>query len=425
LDWVTRETQDEFTLLRPYRGREASITTGGVDASMVSQHYSRIICDDLINREYVRSAEMVEKSILYFRDLLDLLDPDGTLVVIGTRWSYMDLYEWIIDNFGHRATLNVPDGYISQEIKEASDQTPDDEKEWMFSIQPCFDEQGDPIFPEEYSRKVLDDLETAKGPYEFGAQYLLNPTPKSDQSFKDEWFNKLDVMPDPSALSVCITVDPAKSLQDRADRSAVPVFGYDLHNNMYLLDGLNEKLSEDELLEAIFDLACKWQDRAKRFYPIGWEAVGFQETYIHNFERMMKERNRFFSVESIKRRVSSKEERIRRLIPRVKHGFYVPNVLLIQPRTKREDPYDLTRRLIWELTRFPRAQYDDLADATADQLDIVPSSYLPRGKKGEPKEREGTFSEPKITSSHPSIVQDRRTRKYARALMDDTSGAVR
>ena len=39
---------------------------------MVSQHYGLIVADDLINREYVRTQEMVEKSILYFKDLLDL-----------------------------------------------------------------------------------------------------------------------------------------------------------------------------------------------------------------------------------------------------------------------------------------------------------------------------------------------------------------
>ena len=79
LDWVVRDVQDELTLLRPGQAREATFTTGAVDASMVSQHYGLIVADDLINREYVRTQEMVEKSILYFKDLLDLLDPDGEL----------------------------------------------------------------------------------------------------------------------------------------------------------------------------------------------------------------------------------------------------------------------------------------------------------------------------------------------------------
>src|SRR5690606_25698532 len=106
LDWVVRDVQDELTLLRPGQAREATFTTGAVDASMVSQHYGLIVADDLINREYVRTKEMVEKSILYFKDLLDLLDPDGELLVIGTRWSHMDLYAWIIDEFGHKANYS-------------------------------------------------------------------------------------------------------------------------------------------------------------------------------------------------------------------------------------------------------------------------------------------------------------------------------
>ena len=416
LDWVVRDTQDEFSILRPYEGREASITAGGVDASMVSQHYSSIICDDPINREYVNTYEMVEKSILYFKDLLDLLDPHGELIVIGTKWSYMDLYSWIINEFGHRAEIRAPGGYIDEEVIRRSNSTPPSKKNWMMSIRPCYGEDGQPVFPEEYDEEVLEDLKVAKGPYEFGAQYLLNPTPKEDQKFKEEWFRRIDAMPHPRTLEVCMTVDPAKSLEDRADRSAITIYGYDDTNRMFFLDGLNDKIGEDDLLEAVFEMAVTWQNKAKMFYPVGFEAVGFQETYVHALERMMLERNQFFSIEPIPHRKSSKHERILRLVPRIKNGFYVPRQMLRTPHAGGEQ-YDLVQRLMWELTRFPRAEYDDLADATADQLIIVPPRALPREVSEEAEVAKPDFV-------HRSMLEDRGMIRKRRVVSKYT-GAVR
>ena len=405
LDWVYRDTQDEFTLLRPYEGREASITTGAVGSSMVSQHYSLIIADDLINREYVSTQEMVEKSILYFKDLLDLLDPNGEMMIIGTRWSHADLYRWIIEEFGSLAKLYVPDGYLPEHVMEASSQEGGRSKKWMISIQPTSPEN--PIFPEEFDADVLDSLLKAKGPYEFGAQYLLNPTPKEHQSFQEEWFNHLDVLPDTRSMTACITVDPAKSLSNTADRTAIVVCCYDEHNRMYVVDGLNERLTPDEVLEAIFEKARTWSKKSRFLLPVGIEAVLFQELFIYNLERMMLERNFFFSIEPIRRRQQSKQERILRLVPRIKNGFYAPRKLMIEPQTNRDVPYDLVQRLTWELIQFPFAGYDDLADALADQLDIVRAQSLPKEDVERPELPERDFV-------HPSIIDDDRKRHILR-----------
>ena len=412
LDWVVRDTLDEFKILRPMEGREASITTGAVDSSLVSQHYSTIIADDLINREYVRTIDMVEKSILYFKDLLDLLDPDGDLEIIGTRWAHMDLYQWIIEEFGGVASLRVPENYLEKDVVERSEQCKPEEREWMISIQPCYGTDGKPIFPEEFTQHHLENLMKAKGPYEFGCQYLLDPTPEEHQKIKEEWFHKLDILPDTKDMNVCITVDPAKSLDDQADNTAIAVYGYDKQNNMYLLGGRDEKLTIDELPEVLFETVMYWRGRCKMIYPVGFEAVGFQETYIYTLERMMMERNFFFAIEPIKHRNASKEERVYRLVPRVKNGFYVPRRLPVQPHGGRESSYDLTQRLIWQLTKFPLAGKDDLADATADQLDIVKAMALPSSKPPDAPQQKREFT-------HWSIIEDRKKMNNMRVIYND------
>jgi len=413
LDWITRHTQDELILLRPGSGREASITVGAVDSSMVSQHYSVIIADDLVNREYVRTQEMVEKSILYFKDLLDLLDPDGDLVVIGTRWSHVDLYSWIIEEFGGMASMRVP---IDIETPSPVEEKPEEDKTWMISIMPTTMEN--PIFPEEYGKKELQALLHAKGPYEFGAQYLLNPTPAESQKFHKEWVNWLDEpLDDISDLTTCITVDPAVSLEDQADRTAIIVCGYDKSNNMYFLDGLNERVTEDELLDKLLNLADNYSKRSRFLLPIGFESVGFQQTYIYNFERIMRERGKLFVVEPIKRRSrTSKEERILRLVPRIKNGFYSPRS--IKKFCEREGEYDLVQRLLWELLKFPFAGFDDMVDAMADQLDLVQATKLPVNK---PPKRQGKV----VEFVHPSITEDQRGHKRTKKTPTHNAGVVR
>lgn len=412
LDWITRNTQDEFILLRPGSGREASITTGAVDASMVSQHYSTIIADDLVNRDYVRTQEMVEKSILYFKDLLDLLDPDGDLIVIGTRWSHVDLYSWIIEEFGGMASMRVP---IDIETPP-SVEIPEEEKTWMVSVMPTTMEN--PIFPEEYGKKQLQALLHAKGPYEFGAQYLLNPTPAESQKFHKEWIHWLDEpLDDVSDLTTCITVDPAVSLEDQADRTAIVVCGYDKYNNMYFLDGMNERVTEDELLDRLFEFADYYSKNSKFLLPIGFESVGFQLTYIYNFERIMRERGKLFAVEPIKRRSkTSKEERILRLVPRIKNGFYSPRS--IRKVCQREGEYDLVQRFLWEILKFPFAGFDDVADAMADQLDLVQATKFPVNT---PSKKRGKV----VDFVHPSMIEDRKGHKRAKRSSTYNAGVVR
>ncbi len=403
IDWITRSTVDELVLIRPGQGREASITTGSTDANLVSQHYSKIIADDLINRDYVRTPEMIEKSILYFKDLLDLLTPDGEFLLIGTRWSHADLYSWIIEEFSGIASLRVPENYISDEAWERSKEKKEEEKTWMISVMPTSPEK--PIFPEEYGKEALDALLHAKGPYEFSAQYLLDPTPDEHQKFKEEWFNRYDTELDTSDLTICITVDPAASLKDRADRSAITVCGYDRENRMYFLDGLDDRVTEDELLEILYDFAL-YYDRAGRFLlPIGFEAIGFQQAYVYNLDRLMRERGKTFPVEPVRRRQASKEERILRLVPRLKSEFYIPRKL--KKFSKREGEYDLIHRLMWQLLKFPFAGKDDLIDALADQLDIVQATKFPGAK---PKSSDGKV----VDFVHPSKIEDARNYKKKR-----------
>lgn len=67
--------------------KEATVTAYGMGGNLVSQHYDLIIFDDIVNRDFINTSEQIEKTVLFYKDALDLLEPGGIMLVIGTRWS--------------------------------------------------------------------------------------------------------------------------------------------------------------------------------------------------------------------------------------------------------------------------------------------------------------------------------------------------
>jgi len=68
---------------RSFEKKEPTVTAYGIGGNLVSQHYDLIILDDVVNRENSSTKEQIDKVILLYKDILDLLEPDGHLIVIG------------------------------------------------------------------------------------------------------------------------------------------------------------------------------------------------------------------------------------------------------------------------------------------------------------------------------------------------------
>jgi len=76
--------------------KEPSITCGGVATTKVGQHYSTIIGDDYNSRENSKTREAAMKVVDHYRYNLNILEPDGEYVIIGTRYSEDDLIGFIL-----------------------------------------------------------------------------------------------------------------------------------------------------------------------------------------------------------------------------------------------------------------------------------------------------------------------------------------
>lgn len=78
--------------------KESSVQASGIGATKVGQHYDVIICDDMNSDKNSATEEGLKKVIAHYRMNISILEPNGTLAVIGTRYSASDLIGHIVSN---------------------------------------------------------------------------------------------------------------------------------------------------------------------------------------------------------------------------------------------------------------------------------------------------------------------------------------
>lgn len=84
--------------------KEPSITCGGIGTTKVGQHYATIIGDDYNSPSNTANKDKAQKVIDHYRYNLNILEPEGEYVIIGTRYDENDLIGWVL-----REILDMPD----------------------------------------------------------------------------------------------------------------------------------------------------------------------------------------------------------------------------------------------------------------------------------------------------------------------------
>ena len=135
--------------------KEPTIMTGGVDVVRVGFHYNLIIIDDPHSQRNVATRDQLEKVKDTFRLLLPMLEPNGELILNGTRWHFADL-----------ASLLLADKRFKKLIKAAED------------------EKGKLWFPQRLSRQWLDEQRNTLG------NYLYSCTPAETPILMSDWTTK-------------------------------------------------------------------------------------------------------------------------------------------------------------------------------------------------------------------------------------------
>lgn len=332
-----------------YETKEPTVFGYGMQGNLVSAHYNTIILDDVVNWDNITTSEQIEKVKAFYKSCLDLLEPNGKLIIIGTPYHYNDLYAWIED----------PQNDIHREF--AIFKKPAFTGDWG---------EGDLLFPERLGWDRLERLRRIEGPTHFASQYMLTPILSEDAIFKYDfrYYDETDLRG--IELLTFMTVDPALSTAKDADQTAMVVISVDNQNNWYIRDIFIGRIGPLELIQQLFWMDDKWKPKT-----IGIETVAFQKalaTFIQDETKRM--RRQPMPIKLIKPETSRatglsepKQYRIESLEPRYASGMIFHNKDL-KHNMQLED----------QLRRFPKNSLDDIIDALAYMEQIA---FPPRGRE--------------------------------------------
>jgi len=342
--------------------REPTFSASGVGESHTSQHYDLIVHDDLMNRDNVANIEQIEKVITHYKDSLDLLENDGELWVIGTRWHPLDISGWIMESFVDPRCLENDFKHISNKCTCDFDVTLKEVKE-----------NGEYIFPARFDDRFVEELLRQKDRYEFACQYLNNPVDPSAC-----WFPQADVKAalfDPNdkeyveeirpGLVWYAAVDPAESLAQRSSYTAATVVGVDFSTSpatWYVDYAIRTKVETPGFCDLCIDVHKRYPNMA----AFGIEQ-NTRKALGYSLRQEMINQGHLFEFKDMKpsdvrapggNKAFTKELRIKRLLP------------LFSFRTIKINK-DL-KDLLDELYTLPSARTWDITDSLSYIMSLVP-----------------------------------------------------
>lgn len=290
--------------------KEKSITTLGAGSSLVGRHYSVIILDDIVDEENSRTELQRERVYdWYYNVLLPMLEPQGELHVLGTRWHRDDIYSRLIDsgNYPYK---------VYKALNEDSDGN-----EYA-------------LWPERYSVNDLHELKQEAGTVHFNLQYQNRVMESGVSPVKKDWISYYKDYPSDVDIYQGIDISGGSA---KGDYFAIATIGMDKQGNIYVLDTYQEKISLYKQGQAIKKYAMKWDP-----LKIGFESNALQKAISKDM--LMKG----IPIKSLHHK-RSKEDRL----SRISVYFELGNVFL---KKNQND-------LITQLMAATKASHDDLLDA--------------------------------------------------------------
>lgn len=335
--------QDAITIRQRTKAlKEPTIATTGVEAEQTGGHFDVIFLDDLTGLQNCQTPEQREKVKRFRRSMINLLEPGGTLIEVGTRWHLDDTFSEIFEKekeyYDIMCRQVVENGKIifPSKFNMKFDRT---RKTWIQVKEPCMD--------------YIQHLKKSMTPAEFSAQYMNQPIDEENQLFKSAYFKYFETIPE--RMYVTMTIDPAISEKQNADYFAITIAGMDDKYNIYVLDRLRGHWNVSTAIEHIFAMYQKWTPSA-----VGMETISFQKAIKAWLENSMREKNVYFPVEELKRNTNeSKEFRVKALEP-----FYREGKVFHAAWMKGGE-------LEEELLTFPKGKHDDLIDSLASHLQLL------------------------------------------------------
>ena len=364
-NWEKRD-KNAMTMRRfPEEGlppADHQIEAWGMDSSITGTHFKTIVLDDIIDEQNCTTVDQINKVEERLGYLMEILDPDGQILALGTRYHFNDIYERMMEMFPNITIRRN----IEHDLPIYSYYT----KGW-------------------YAQRKRDLRVLHGGDYIFSCQYELNPIPRDEQIFPPPQLCYEQI---PRDVVYQITVDPAYTTQKYSDTTAICVGGV-VGDKIYVCYASDFKETLDLIAVRLIELAIEYPPQDS----IIWMESGFHENFIYIWKTKLMEYNtehhthHYWDIGPIgvSRRVSKTDR-----VQSTAGAFMRAQRLLIH-----QDLTDLQK----QMEKFPRDIHDDLVDAMAMQV-VVAKDLL--GNYG--------YDAPEKTSIMNTIEQIRAEKKATR-----------
>jgi hypothetical protein len=350
--------------------REPTVDAIGAQGGVESRHYTRIKADDLVTEKHIHSDVEMQSLIDWVGGMESLLVKiTQPIDWVGSRKKKGDAYEHIISAFG-----TTDDGEEAETVEIGPFATK--KGDLVIFTRDAREESGDPIFPENVTRRFLDRLQKAD-PERYWAQYGNSPKVSGLNTFDTAWNRYYTRLPDdtivcahegqvlakldPWMMDRIVFFDPSKAEHQSSSKQAIIVAAKGSHPFRVILETHIGHFLADEAINILFDIEKRWKPTA---YSI--EYRGYQGTikYWLN-ERAERENLPVLPVvewpfQGDFRANWAKVEWIKGLQPLFRAGF------MWLDKSMRE--------LLEELEFYPNVKWDDGLDALSQGLSWWPFS---------------------------------------------------
>ena len=258
------------------------------------------------------------------------LQPGGSIILVMTRWSQKDL--------------------TGQLIRQMNKDPKADQ--WEIVELPALLDDGDPTWPEFWSKDDLEKVKASIPPSKWNAQYQQRPTGEENAIIPREWWQRWENEDVPNLEYVIQSYDTAFSKKETADYSAITTWGVFRPEEaggprgLILLDSKKGRWDFPELKQIAWDQYNFWEPET---VIIEAKASGMPLTH--------ELRNIGIPVVNFSpSRGNDKVSRVHAVSPLFEAGMvYAPDETFAD-------------ELIEEVAAFPNGEYDDLVDSMTQAL---------------------------------------------------------
>lgn len=317
-------------------GREGGMVTAGVGGAITGKGADLLLIDDPVKNYQDAHSETLREtaknwltSTAYTR-----LEPNGSVIIIMTRWHADDLAGWVLRELTHEnwEELRFP------AIAEEND---------VLGRKP-----GEALWPARYNAERLRKTEKTLGPYQWSSLYQQRPTPDEGGMFKRAWFTQfIDRDAVPKEARFCRYWDKAGTTNG-GDYSVGILMAW--HDDIfYVVDEVRGQWSA-HTRNKIIEQTAELDSATTKKYEIGIEqegGSGGKESAEFSVKQLAG-----YTVHA-ERVTGTKEDRARPFSSQCEGG----NVKLVRDGSNKR----WNREYIEEHCVFPNGTHDDRIDASS------------------------------------------------------------